>query len=94
MWVPGAMSKRKAPQESLNDGITDMLVGESRAALRSLSSAGPRFSQPPGRSRSARQRPCRPPAEEPAHTSFPGPGFAGVSSCPRALCCLFRTRKL
>lgn len=47
VWVPGAMSKRKAPQETLNGGITDMLMGESRAALRSLSSAGPRFSHPP-----------------------------------------------
>lgn len=47
------MSKRKAPQETLNGGITDMLVGESRAALRLLCSAGPRFSHPPPAGRSA-----------------------------------------
>lgn len=88
------MSKRKAPQETLNGGITDMLVGESPAAPRSLSSAGPRFSHRPGRGRSTRQRRSRPPVEEPAHTSFPGPAFAAEYVCPRALCCLFRTRKL
>lgn len=34
-WGPllqAAMSKRKAPQETLNGGITDMLMGESRCA--------------------------------------------------------------
>lgn len=41
-----AMSKRKAPQETLNGGITDMLMGESRPAAPASSSLPPAASLP------------------------------------------------
>lgn len=75
------MSKRKAPQETLNGGITDMLVGESRAALRSLSSAGPRFSPDPRSQSQCRAASVPDAGGEPAHPSFPGQWVAGVSLC-------------
>ncbi|ERE92484.1 DNA polymerase beta [Cricetulus griseus] len=64
------MSKRKAPQETLNSDITDMLVGESRDALRCHSSAGPRCCLPwwqpqrPCRLRQSRQDPPTPPSRD------------------------------
>lgn len=60
------MSKRKAPQETLNGGITDMLSGQPRAGRRRLASPlacrclppSPVPAQRTGRPLAARSLPC------------------------------------